>query len=537
MKLTLTTDKQYLRVLEATKYEIEKINQHFTVYVENWFIMKKKFGRNAITQERFINDYQMLPIGLWGELFKCVKANNFHLDVSDDVVRSIIDVDFSEDRFRAWVDEYFDGATNEKGEPFKPFEYQIYSAYRLLKYRNAVVEVATSGGKTLVAYILFKYWYEVLGLKNTLFMSSRVGLISQTIDKFKLYDSFLKSKPKEWVGVGIGGKPLSKKWTDERIINDTNIVFSTFQSLGNKPREFIQKFDCVFSDETHHVTAKTIQFILKSLSMAKYRVGMSGTVHKRERSINSFISQAYLGQIVYTVTAKDLIEEEKTACPIIVIQKRLDYSNIEKKNLLYQARKNRNQDDMDVANLIYKEEQRLIRSDRSRMQEIIKDINNTEHNSLVLFSDVRGGYGKTIVKELIEHTDKTVYYVDGEVDPKDRVDIIERFEGDEYNNSVIVASIGTFSEGIDLKRVWNIFLVESTKSETNIRQALGRGMRLFPGKTFVRFIDYVDNMNYNPDGDAGEKFRTCSMMKHGYERAKVYKEQGFPIHKTKTTLK
>ena len=60
---------------------------------------------------------------------------------------------------------------------------------------------------------------------------------------------------------------------------------------------------------------------------------------------------------------------------------------------------------------------------------------------------------------------------------------------------VIVASYGTFSTGISIKNIHNIFLTESFKSDTIIRQSIGRGLRKLAGKDTVKIVDFVDDFH------------------------------------------
>jgi superfamily II DNA or RNA helicase len=133
-----------------------------------------------------------------------------------------------------------------------------------------------------------------------------------------------------------------------------------------------------------------------------------------------------------------------------------------------------------------------------------------------------------------ENSDKNVYYIDGDVSPKDREMMINAMEDDDSGNTVIVASIGCFSEGIDICNLWNIFLVETTKSDNLLRQILGRGMRQYEGKEKTMFIDIIDDFRYDIKGNSGNSvskydyFSENYLYKHGMERRQIYENKGFP---------
>jgi superfamily II DNA or RNA helicase len=95
---------------------------------------------------------------------------------------------------------------------------------------------------------------------------------------------------------------------------------------------------------------------------------------------------------------------------------------------------------------------------------------------------------------------------------------------EEGEDKILVASFGTFSTGISINNIHNVFFVESYKSEKIVRQSIGRGMRLKDGKERVNIIDFVDDFSRT-------KANKNYLLKHGEERMRIYREQGFPFKK------
>ena len=83
-----------------------------------------------------------------------------------------------------------------------------------------------------------------------------------------------------------------------------------------------------------------------------------------------------------------------------------------------------------------------------------------------------------------------------------------------------MASFGTFSTGISVNNIHNIYLVESYKSENIIKQSIGRGMRKQLLKERVNIIDFVDDFTY--------KGQDNYLMSHSDERIKIYEKEAFP---------
>ena len=101
----------------------------------------------------------------------------------------------------------------------------------------------------------------------------------------------------------------------------------------------------------------------------------------------------------------------------------------------------------------------------------------------------------------------------------------QQCEEDTSGNTILVASIGTFGEGIDISNIWSIFLINSAKSERLIRQICGRGLRLYPGKDKTVLYDFVDDLRYSKTG----RYKDNYLWTHYKERKKIYKEQNFPV--------
>ena len=94
------------------------------------------------------------------------------------------------------------------------------------------------------------------------------------------------------------------------------------------------------------------------------------------------------------------------------------------------------------------------------------------------------------------------------------------------NDVIIVASYGTFSTGISIKNIHNIFFTESFKSEVIIRQSIGRGLRMHESKDVVKIYDFIDDFRYK---GPGEKEWLNYIYRHGIARRAIYKEEKFPF--------
>ena len=362
--------------------------------------------------------------------------------------------------------------------------------------------------------MIFQYLFDRNKIKQFLYVTPSVSLITQTEEKFYQYAESTGHKP-NWKSECVFGG-IKKKNNIE-----SNIIFATYQSLKNKPISYFKDIDGVLVDEAHHVGNSTShRKIILSCKKAQYKIGLTGTMPK-EGTYTSFNIQAYLGPTVYNLTSKQLIDE-KNATPVKVAMFYLDYLSEETKQKLYQMRSIHweERDGLKILNL----EKRIIRENRDRFLYICDTISKAKKNSLCLFADVQGGYGRKIYDWMRENTDKSVYYIDGETKSENREFYKERLEIDE--NVLLISSIGTFSEGLDVKNLHTIFAVEPSKSPILVSQQLGRGMRLSDGKEFVTLIDFVDNFIYEK-GEGNAKYNY--LVKHAKEREQLYKRKKFPF--------
>jgi superfamily II DNA or RNA helicase len=105
----------------------------------------------------------------------------------------------------------------------------------------------------------------------------------------------------------------------------------------------------------------------------------------------------------------------------------------------------------------------------------------------------------------------------GGVDTDTREQIREIVENE--TNSIIVASYGTFSTGINIRNIDNIVFSSPSKSKIRVLQSLGRGLRLGDKSRSLKVFDISDDLSI----DSKLNFT----MRHFRERINIYDEQGF----------
>lgn len=505
----LIEDNRFL-IVEGNPDELAHVRMEFTKKINNWYIIKSK-NKDANVDESFMNNVGMIPVGLWVELINACKKFNYVLTFYSDFEERTRDMSVTYDGFKEYVDCLF----SRSGMTLR--EYQIQGAFNMLSYKNCCVEISTSGGKTVISYVLFRYMIDVLKLKHILFVTPKTNLTTQSADKFILYDKDNQIES-NWTYSEIHADAKKKK------VYDDNIVFGNYQSLRSKKPEFFDQFDAVILDEAHHGQNRSCRTIVKKCRNARYKIGMTGTFPKDD-TYDSFVLQSYFGPVVFRFTSYELINVEKFATPVHVTMVGLKYLDDEKNKALFDLRNVSKKDDPTIGNKILNEEKVQVRKDPKRFSFIVNMISKVTKNTLVLFSDIQNEYGRNVYTSLKENTTKDVFYIDGNISTSTRQKMIDAMENDLTGNTIIVASIQCFSEGIDIANMWNIFLIETTKSENTIAQILGRGMRRFEGKEKTMMIDFIDDFRYG-----GGFFAENYLWKHGMDRMEIYQKRGFPCN-------
>jgi superfamily II DNA or RNA helicase len=489
MELTLTENKQYLRVDEATELELEQLNISLTKRIDSWRfnpLVKRGVWDGYVS---YFKDNKWIPSGLWRYVYNVCKEYRFELKING--VTELFDKNITAEWFEKYALELF------KGSEITPRDYQIEAAYNILKFRKCLSELATSAGKTLISFLTVAYLLEQEKAKKILFIVPNVSLVVQASEDFMDYNFANRVNIK-----------IQQIYSGQKIREGRNVVIGTYQSLVKKGKEYFEQFDAVIVDETHKAKSTSIKTILSKCINAEYRYGLSGTIPK-EGTLDRLTLMSYTGPLISEVNAHFLQQEGYIAnCKVKVIE--MDYAPEKAKTAFTEMALNK-YENKDVFQL----EQNYIIQSEPRLNFICNVIGKVPKNSLVLFHRIE--HGKKVYEKLRQESNKSVYYVDGGTDKFVREEYKKKMEaGDEV---VIVASFGTFSTGISIKKIHNIFFTESFKSEVIIRQSIGRGLRQHKSKSSVLIIDFVDDL-------VTEEWSNY-LMRHSKARQKIYKDQRF----------
>lgn len=489
MILTLTDDNQFLRIDDATELELEQLRISLTKRIDSWRfnpLVKKGVWDGYVS---YMKDDKWIPAGLWKYVIGVCKEYRFEVQVNG--IRRLIDGDMNAESFEEWALEFF------KDSKITPRDYQIETAYNILKFRKCLAELATSAGKTLISFLTVAYMLEKEKAEKILFIVPNVSLVVQAHEDFHEYN-YMNRIPLR----------IQQIFAGQKIKSNKNVVIGTYQSLIKKPKEYFEEFDAVIVDETHKAKSASIKTILQKCTRANYKFGLSGTLPK-DGTLDKLTLLSQTGPVISEVKAAFLQEEGHIAqCTVKVIE--MNYATESQRTAFQELAQNK-YENKDVFQL---EQNFVIQSD-ARLNFVSNVISRIPRNSLVLFHRIE--HGKRLYEKLRQESNKRVFYVDGGTDKDIREEYKKKMEAGE--EVVIVASYGTFSTGISIKKIHNIFFTESFKSEVIIRQSIGRGLRQHHSKDRVIIVDFVDDIR-TPEWQN-------YLYKHGKARQAIYKQEKF----------
>ena len=502
MRFETTHGGKILTLEDATVLERKQLSLSLTKKLEHYNFLPPavKAKWNGIVS--YFHKDRFVPVGLWQELKWICETYKFNLEITG-LSDSIFYREISREEFDNWIDQKFEGAKNDKGEDFYPYDYQINTAYKILTNKICMSELATGAGKSLIIFICIAFFQEKELGKKFLMIVPSIDLVIQAYEDFNEYNSFLMEENRIPLNIKQihGGEKKDFKASQ-------NIHVSTFQSLAKFQNKYFQAFDTVIVDEAHRTKSNTIRECISKCVNVERRFGLTGTTPK-QGTLDSLTLQAYLGPTVIKVTAKEL-QAKGTIAEVDIAVVEFDYPEDVQKRFDAIKKDLRGED----KNKLLKIEQDFVIEYIPRMDVISKIVSKVSKNQLVLFH--RQEYGKRLKKYLEENTDKEVHFIYGEIKKEDRTEIKKLMETG--TNRVLVASYGTLSTGINIKNIHNIHFTESFKSDVIVRQSIGRGVRTHKDKDKLRLYDYVDCL------DSQKK---NMLMNHSRVRRTIYNEQGF----------
>jgi superfamily II DNA or RNA helicase len=453
----------------GTAYELQ---DYFTFTVPGHTFMpafRNKVWDGKIRLYNIFN--KTLYAGLLPYVYKFAESRDYAVTCDDSVKGA--------DQFSLHEAEDF---SKSLGLPFRARDYQISAFTHAVRNKRSLLLSPTASGKSLIIYHILR-WYEA----KTLIIVPTTSLVHQMVGDFKDYG---------WEAE----ENCHKVMAGADKVSDKQVIVSTWQSVYKMPKEYFEQFDVVIGDECHLFKAKSLTSIMEKLSNCKYRFGLTGTLDGT--LTHKLVLEGLFGPVKKVVTTKELIDNKQLAS-FKIKALALRYPEDECKLV----KKMKYQEEMDY----------IVRHDKRN--KFIRNLTiSLKGNTLLLFQYV-DKHGRVLYDELEKQVGdkRKVFFVHGGVDADDRENI--RRITEESEDSIIIASFGTFSTGINIRNLHNIIFASPSKSRVRNLQSIGRGLRKGENKEEAVLYDIVDDFHTGT-------YKNFTLV-HFMERMKIYNEEKF----------
>lgn len=340
-----------------------------------------------------------------------------------------------------------------------------------------LISLPTGSGKTVIMSALAQTVN-----KRTLMLAHREELITQAVDKFKLF----------WPGVGIGVCMAERNEIDAQIVIGSVQTCSRPKRL-DKLRD--QGFDVMMIDEAHHAAADSYQDIINACGFGsgtnKLLVGVTATPVRSDkqhlgdtfdkitfsRSIGTMIRAGYLSPVVgRKILTSFILERIRTQNGDFAIDELAEVVNTPERNTFLVGKF-----------LEYAKGRKTVAfcCNVGHCQDLAAVFNKAGIAAVAVWGDM--------------HSD----------DRKQALDDLKK------GRIQVAASCGVLCEGYDEPSITAVVMARPTRSAALYIQCIGRGLRLWPGKQDCLVLDFSDQ---------GHSLDTIMSLSSAIPEATIFKE-------------
>lgn len=434
-------------------------------------------------------------------LLKWLKESDYTYDVDPELRDSLI-TKVTREEIQEWVDGL--DLSDEEGNQITPYDYQVESLYLTVKYQKLVLLAATSAGKSLIIYMVQRFYDMLYPEMRKIVVVPTAQLVNQLSQDFVDY-----SRRNGWAASAKVHKIVdgAEKYTNRPII------ISTWQAIQNMDRDFFEEFAVLMVDECHGASAKKLTQICEYSRNAFVRIGLTGTL--KDNELHPIAVQACFGPAKRVVTTKELIDAGR-ATKVYIQQMILAYS--------YDDRMTVNGGGKDGA-MSFEEEVQFLFDHSWRNKVIVTLAKALKGNSLFLFERVDSHLLK--IEGLMKAAGLDVKVIHGDVKTGER-DLIKAL-AEKEDGVIILGTYGCISTGVSIKRLRNIIFCHPSKSIVRVLQSIGRVLRLHKLKDHATLIDIIDDLS-----TAG---RVNYSIRHAIRRGEFYEAEEHTVTKKRIEAK
>jgi DNA repair protein RadD len=347
---------------------------------------------------------------------------------------------------------------------------------------SSVVVAATGAGKSLIIAQIAKTVHAISKGKSILVLCPNKEILEQNRAKY-----LATGEPASIFSASLGSKCLRHP-----------VVFGTPQSVKNSVQNFGNRFALIIIDEAHGITpsVKTIVEHFKAVNERVRVVGLTATPYRMGTGLiygiddkNKAVSEnetvsPYFFKKVYQIDARYLIKHGYLTPPTIGD---LGAENYDTSTLTVNTMGKFDSSSVD----------RCFVGLGRKTASIVADVVNQSYdrNGVIFFASTIK-HAEEILSSLPKELSAIVT---GETPKVERSNILTRFKAQQIK---YIVNVSVLTVGFDAPHIDVVAVLRPTESLGLFQQIIGRGLRLFEGKTDCLLLDYAENIDRHcPDGD------------------------------------
>lgn len=313
----------------------------------------------------------------------------------------------------------------------------------LLEHRNTIGVAPTGAGKTVMLASVIKKLYEQKKSFKAGVLAHRKELTEQNIEKFSrvnphITTSIVNADVKDWSG---------------------EVTFAMVQTLSNKRTlQTIPYLDLLVIDETHHITAKSYEKIIKQARAVNPNVMIFGVTATPNRGDKANLSKIF-SNCACEIKIVDLIDDGYLVEPITYV---VDVA-LEKLQAL-ELKKTGDYDEAQVAEIL-------------NTGPILERVIDTwkqyavDRKTVVFCSTIEHAYA--VAKAFIERQ-IPASVVSSEMTKKQREDVLQALI---IGKIQVIVNVAILTEGWDFPPISCVVLLRQSSYKSTMIQMIGRGLR------------------------------------------------------------
>lgn len=374
--------------------------------------------------------------------------------------------------------------------------YQGMGFYHAIKEKRSVLLSSTGSGKSLIIYYIIR-WLIEKGHKGLLVVPT-VALVKQMYGDFQDYS----------VNNGWSVEDNCHKiHQGQEKFTDKPLIITTWQSIYEFPESYYGGREFIVGDEADEFSAESLIRIMENLKHTPYRIGTTGTLQTTK--VHYLTVEGLFGKAKILNRTKQLMDEDVLA-PLEIDAIILTYDDKYAKALYKKG---------------YNNEINFLIGYKPR-NEFIKNLALTQKsNTLILYRYVEK-HGLVLYNTIKENLPKgrKVFFIhgnssvsEGHREAEEREQVRKVLENE--TDAILIASMGVFSRGSNLKNLHNLILASPMKSRTRNLQSIGRILRKASGKEKATLYDIGDDLKAYSEENYS--------LKHFKARLEIYMNEKF----------